>query len=66
VLEASTLPRREAVLVTDFQKTGILVRNMDVTLTGNTITGADATGPFADIQPRTISAMQPGLTRIET
>jgi len=34
-------------LVTDFQKTGILVRNMDVTLTGNTITGADATGLIA-------------------
>ena len=30
-------------LVTDFQKTGILARNMDVTLSGNTVTGAGAT-----------------------
>ena len=56
-------------LVTDFQKTGILVRNMDVTLTGNTITGADATGLIAqngiqvgqdstgDITGNTISGM---------
>jgi hypothetical protein len=56
-------------LVTDFQKTGILVRNMDVTLTGNTITGADATGLIAqngiqvgqdstgDISGNTISGM---------
>ena len=56
-------------LVTDFQKTGILVRNMDVTLIGNTITGADATGLIAqngiqvgqdltgDISGNTISGM---------